>query len=465
MTLGDSAVDDPQTLYRLVSSAQPSLSRVGCAIDTSDAFFRRAGISRKIQSVGKQERERLVQLQRECQKAWDVAAECRLILPELRTMAPSCTKAANDGNNELGGTIIEGVGYNTIVDMIPTAETIQHIEENDELISSFRPYLIDALRAERSAKKTSEDAPHPDDTRQLETTLVTFPGNRLIDFEAVNVEAAECQQWAAGSTFTAAIIPEDQLVTFPMGPKAAAHSTRGKSLRSGLRSATPTFRRAQRFHDGNLLPGVRHPELGHYHLRFSQVEPRVVGGYIARQRPPTPETPVVEETFQDIKKVVENPTSSIHGAESVKDFTVSVTCRAPENVYIMRERLPPPKAGSWVFRSKALRSDAGTQSAAKDLEYFPYADVRSTVKRSRCPATFAYTVTERRREAVAAAATVGMYDIVGDIAQNPHRIVCMDRESTREKHWLNKAPPHTMAPDFADVDKAVRAVKQRTVTC
>lgn len=463
MVVVDNALDDVQMLNRIVTTIQPSLSRVGCSIDKSDAFLRRAGISQNVQSVGKKERERLLQLQRESQKAWDVAAEFRLVLPELRTMAPSCTKAAADVNNDLGGTIIEGAGYNTIVDMVPTAETIKHIADNDELISSFRPYRIDALRTARMAQKTTENAPHPDDARQLETTLFMLPANRLIDADAVS-DAVGREHWTTASEFNAAILPEAQLSATANGMGATTLSGRAKSPRETGRSVSPSFKRAKRFHDGSSLPGVWHPELGHYHLRFSQVEPRVTGGYIA---PPRTRTVKEEEQPEELslsrpKTVFDCQTPSIHGAESVRDFAVSVTYRVSEPAFVVRERLAPANTGSYFFTSKTPRSVASARSAAADLDYFPYADVRSTVKRVRCPAKFAFTVTERKREAVAAAAAVGMYDVGGDIAHNPHRIVAMDRESTREKHWLNKVPPYRAVPDVADVDNALNAVRRRT---
>ncbi|EAN85273.1 hypothetical protein, conserved, partial [Trypanosoma cruzi] len=93
MVLEESKIDDPTALRRIISAAQPCQSHVGRMMDASRAHAHIfAGIEKKSHSVAKKERDRQLQLQREYQTAWEVAAVRSLQLPALRTLAPSFTK-------------------------------------------------------------------------------------------------------------------------------------------------------------------------------------------------------------------------------------------------------------------------------------------------------------------------------------------------------------------------------------
>nr|CCC50223.1 conserved hypothetical protein [Trypanosoma vivax Y486] len=464
MPADEGSVDDPHVLKCIMDTAQPTPATFGSATDACASAWSSA-LNGVAQSIAKKERNRLVQLQLEHQSSWDVAAERKLVLPELRTVAPSCTKAADAGSKNYGGTIIECVGYNTIVGVIPTAEIINHIEDNDELCSSFRPYRIDASQAERLASKTTESAPHPDDARRLEPTLISLRASKLVDGEAIPKEIIG-EQWAMTSLFAVDVMTEGELL--PSIPRTTpGQQLSAKALKNNVETGTSSFVGTQRFKERRQLPGVRHPELGHYHLRFTQVEPRVVGGYITPQqeyvprKEPPKDPSTVSVSHETMEKVVASQSVVMGMAESVRDFGYSVTVRPKTNNIVVRPRAPPSTQGSYMFVSKTPRMPQPNVSSAKDIDYFPYPDVRSTVKRSRCPARFDRTFTERRREAVAAAAAVGMYNVVGDISKDARRTVSMSRRSDRDKHWMSSTQPYTSVPDFVDVDRAIKAVRPR----
>ncbi|ORC92826.1 uncharacterized protein TM35_000021520 [Trypanosoma theileri] len=496
MALTETAVDDPKTLRRIMAAAQPSQSHVGRMMDASRAHAHMiTGSPLKTYSAARKERDRMLLLQREQQAAWDVAAQRKLLLPELRTLAPSFTKTADEGHRDLGGTKIGGAGYNTIVGMIPTIETIKQIADDDELISSFRPYRIDALRAARLAEAAKESAPHPDDTRQLEPTLCALAANRLIDVAAIPDDVAR-DHWTAASVFAATNIMDETMVTTQPSTQPAEticplsarslHLDDGTSEKQSPPTGTSSFLTTERFKTPRKLPGVRQPDIGFYHVRYTQVEPRVVGGYMEARESAAPQKSRASSTENE--KSVERDTDSQktppHGATMVMEGTKDNNFMATtfKSLSATRGAVPIPDTaaptpapesstprkttpgvqGSSMFLSKTPRSLPSTCSAAKDLDYFPYADVRSTVKRTPCPVKFDVTLNERRHECMSSNATVGMYNLAGDISQHPHRVVCMDRESSRAAHWLNKPPPYQQSPEFVSVDDALNLVRPRT---
>ncbi|KAH9577704.1 hypothetical protein LSM04_000146 [Trypanosoma melophagium] len=493
MAIAETAVDDPKTLHRIMAAAQPSQSHLGRMMDASRAHAHMLTGATKTYSAARKERDRILLLQREQQAAWDVAAQRRLLLPELRTLAPSFTKTADEGHTDLGGTKIGGAGYNTIIGMVPTMETIKHIADDDELISSFRLYRIDALRAARLAEAAKESALHPDDTRHLEPTLCALSANRLIDVAAIPDDVAR-EHWTTASVFAATNLVDDNV--FAIQPSTQAVETiRPPSARSLHRdddkaklsppTGTSSFLTTERFKSPRKLPGVRQPDIGFYHLRYTQVEPRVVGGYMAAgesaapqkrttesgngksvevdtdsQKTPSHAATMALETARELAFMATATNRSVTptGGLPVAGGVAKTTAAQESNT---QKITSPGVQGSSMFLSKTLRSLPSTCTAAKDLEYFPYADVRSTVKRTRCPVKFDVTLTERRHECLASSAAIGMYNLAGDISQHPHRVVCMDRESSRAAHWLNKPPPYQQAPEYVSVDNALNLVRPR----
>ncbi|KEG09861.1 hypothetical protein DQ04_04521020 [Trypanosoma grayi] len=390
-------------------------------------------------------------------------------------MAPSFTRTADEGSTELGGVKIGGAGYNTIVGMIPTVDTVRLIADDDELISSFRPYRIDALRAARAAEATEESAPHPDDARYLEPTLCTLAANRLIDAGAIPDDVAQ-EYWPTASTFGVAAMGEGDIAAslLSTGPAEGLLHAASTLPRGDVPTGTSSFLMTPRFRERRSLPGVRQPELGHYHQRYTQVEPRVVGGYIAPRESAAPKgraSPMLSDQIVTVEVVPEpqpsQPSVGALMAESSRGCGFSTVAyrsatMAGASSSQPHAASPPPVKGSSMFVSKTVRIPLATCSAAKDLAYYPYADVRSTVKRSRCPVKFDVTLTQRRHDGVSTTAVVGMYDFAGDIAENPHRVVCMDRDTGRAGDWRNKPPAPQSQADFVDVGTALKMVRPRT---
>ncbi|RNC45274.1 hypothetical protein TcCL_NonESM04955 [Trypanosoma cruzi] len=475
VALEESKIDDPTALRRIISAAQPCQSHVGRMMDASRAHAHIfAGIEKKSHSVAKKERDRQLQLQREYQTAWEVAAVRSLQLPALRTLAPSFTKTADEGSADMGGTVIGGAGYNTIIGMVPTADTVRRIADDDELISSFRPYRIDALRAARQAAATEDSAPHPDDARHLEPTLRTLSTKHLVDAAAISDEIAQ-KYWATASAFLDAGVPEEGDLAACSRAVSLAEAQQPACTNASRRVAskgTSSFLTTDRFKTSSGIPGVRQPDIGHYHLRYSQVEPRVVGGYMSPIEYAAPQKRQQEEVSSGTPEgLVEPQKSSVSVtlvmAESTKTFGVSTVAykeqRATpiDTTTFSPTRSPPEVKGSHMFISKTARASPALCSPAKDLQYYPYADVRSTVKRSRCPVKFDVKLTERRHECMATSATVGMYNVATDISSHPHRLVCMDRDTGREGHWLNKPPAYQSVPEYIDVTNALNMVRPR----
>ncbi|ESL08469.1 hypothetical protein TRSC58_03828 [Trypanosoma rangeli SC58] len=474
MVLAENAMDDPTTLRRIMSAAVPYQSHVGRMMDASRAHAHLfTSNESKSHSMAKKERDRQLKLQREYQAAWDVAADCRLRLPVLRTMAPSFTKTADEGSADMGGTVIGGAGYNTIIGMVPTVDTVKRIADSDELISSFRPYCIDALRAARQAAATEDSAPHPDDARRLEPTLHALAASHLMDIGAIPDDVIR-NDWATASAFAAASVLEEgglPVPACPVGPSDAGRPSRMGLLRRAPPTGTSSFLTTQRFKPPSRIPGVRQPDIGHYHQRYSQVEPRVVGGYMSLRESAAPQTRQKQKDASEAVDTTEKPqlaqtTPVLLMADSTKTsrgstFVYKEQPAVPFEASRTRTRLPPAAQGSYMFISKTQRSKPNFSSPAKDLEYYPYADVRSTVKRSRCPVKFDVNLNERRHDVVATSATVGMYDLAMDISSNPHRVVCMDRDTGRAGHWKSRPPAYQSAPEFVDVAGALKLVRPR----
>ncbi|RNF08351.1 uncharacterized protein Tco025E_07200 [Trypanosoma conorhini] len=475
MALAESTMDDPTTLRRIMSAAKPYQSHVGRMMDASQAHAHLfTNTESKSQSVAKKERDRQLKLQREYQAAWEVAANRSLQLPALRTMAPSFTKTADEGCTDMGGTVIGGAGYNTIVAMVPTVDTVRRIADSDELISSFRPYRIDALRAARQAAAAEDSAPHPDDERHLEPTLRTLAAGHLMDVRAIPDDVVQ-ENWATASAFAAASVlaeGEAPLPAHSVSPAEALLPTRVGSPRRAPPKGTSSFLTTRRFKSPSRIPGVRQPDIGHYHQRYTQVEPRVVGGYMSPRESAAPQTrPHHEDVSEPVESLAETQApmtaATLTVAEGTKTLMASTLAYREQHAATLgasrtRTRLPPVVRGSHMFVSKTQRSKSAFCSPAKDLDYYPYADVRSTVRRPRCPVKFDVHLNGRRHECVTTSATVGMYDLATDISIYPHRVVCMDRDTGRAGHWRNKPPAYQSAPEFVDVEEALKLVRPRT---
>ncbi|RNF12370.1 hypothetical protein TraAM80_00382 [Trypanosoma rangeli] len=398
------------------------------------------------------------------------ACSCRCCVPWLLPF----TKTADEGCADMGGTVIGGAGYNTIVSMVPTVDTVKRIADSDELISSFRPYCIDALRAARQAATAEDSAPHPDDARHLEPTLHTLDASHLMDIGAIPDDVIR-NDWATASAFVAASVLEEGELRAPacrVGPSAAGRPSRMGLPRRAPPTGTSSFLTTQRFKSPSRIPGVRQPDVGHYHQRYTQVEPRVVGGYMSLRESAAPQTRQQQEDTSEPVDTIEKVqlAQTIPGlqlADSTKTSRGSTFVYKDQSVVPIETsrtptRPPPAVQGSHMFVSKTQRSKPDFYSPAKDLDYYPYADVRSTVKRSRCPVKFDANLSERRRDIVATSAMVGMYNLAMDISNNPHRVVCMDRDTGRAGHWQSRPPAYQSVPEFVDVTGALELVRPRT---
>lgn len=220
---------------------------------------------------------------------------------------------------------------------------------------------------------------------------------------------------------------------------------------------------------------MRQPDVGHYHLKYSVTEPQVVGGYIApresaapQRRPPREKSPEPAEAATETKLAQTTP--ELLASENTKIFAFSTigglnptqrSAAVTEATSEKKKKRKPTVRGDHMFVSKTPRVMAPNCSAAKDLDYFPYADVRSTVKRICCPVKFDVALHQPRRHHIIRSQGVGSYNVATDIANNPHRIVCMDRSTGREGFWLNKTVLPDMIPGYVDLSNALNKVRPR----
>ncbi|GET89589.1 hypothetical protein, conserved [Leishmania tarentolae] len=550
-----STLDDQRLLCRLIKSAKSAHSTLGRALDTtlSNQRFGGAEMEPSALAMNWRERKRQMRLQQEMQAACDsihlratgkqraqrdgvlgasatgtapsaaaastlsaagttvgsTADQSRLFIPALPTMAPSMTAAADDGTEALGGTKIGGAdrGYVTLIGAVPTYHTTRLIEDNYELISSFRAYRTDALRAEQQTAFRDVSAPHPDLLQQLAPLVQqeqggqTGPHHLLVDQETLpyhlrqRYTQARASQSAAGARIDEAS---------DGGEHAAAHSSGSPPQAAGTATMTAGAKGTWAFtcqgrptitgepYSGPVVGagdnggkesyrrrpiGHRKACLGQYHVRYTVVEPRVVGGYVA------PHAPLVGKQQQDDEKARQDGASeeAFHHANTMgddgssvghvrEDLLMTMSGHGSHNVGADASARRGGNThgrnikGSSMFISESPRQMShGT--AAPDVFYWPYPDVRSTVKRVPCHVHLYNPTTHRRREPLVSGVPASVYEVCGDIAANQPRTVTMDRTTGRDMHWYRRAPPKALGEPL-DVDEALRATrpKERAAT-
>lgn len=352
------ALDDPNLLSNLVKSAKSAHSTLGRALDTtlSHQRFGGAEMEPSALTMNRLERQRQLRLQQELQRACgdtsvkshsstyggrpgkdattkgsahlstagkvetlrEVGAVGTLHIPALPTMAPSMTAAADDGTESLGGTKIGGAdrGYVTLISAVPTFATTRQIEDNYELISSFRAYRSDAQRVERQSALRDVSAPHPDLLEQLTPLLQQQQQQQrggvgavsaqpmLVDVETLpynlrQAYAAQQQQrqLQASAGLSDANALEDnegaeKQAEEKDGPTADGTAGAAESVAPAAAVSNGTWAftcqgraAADRVKSLNYLPGQRQPVVGQYYVRYGMVEPRVTGGYVTPQAP------------------------------------------------------------------------------------------------------------------------------------------------------------------------------------
>lgn len=444
-----------------------------------------------------------------------------LQVPTLATVAPSFTKAADEGVEALGGTKIQGPGYTCMIGLVPTTDTVQCIDDDYELISSMRPYRYDAKRhAQQVALREASAPPHPDLLRQLEPTLTSLCPSDLIDVGGLPREyllaVLQQQQQCVGST-------EPTSAEAELGATAdAAGATQGVEPVTALGGTYPFICQGRPEPSQRpRLPGHRQPSLGQYNPRYAVIEPRTVGGYMM---PKDSAAPIPRGRLQatgdgetaadghrrDLSGGADQSCASLEAAVATH---ASGTLRAANSTVASREGLgatlfnksyaaseyaqglntiagknaerhaegdgsaevqahKPGEniKGSSMFLSKTERKmERGT--AAPDVVYWPYPDARSNVKRAPCGVQYDVPSNVRRRQPPVSGVPSAVYDVCEDIAANPHRVVDMQSTTSRRAHWYGKKwgterasraeQRHTIAhsSDFADVDAALRATR------
>ncbi|KPI84217.1 hypothetical protein ABL78_6733 [Leptomonas seymouri] len=543
-----STLDDQNLLSKLVKSAKSAYSTLGRALDTtlSHQRFGGAEVEPSALTMNRLERERQLRLQRELQHACGdtsmgvgsggangalsarggsskarevspfsegaaaVSACDGLHIPALPTMAPSMTAAADDGTDFLGGTKIGGDdrGYVTLIGAVPTFATTRQIEDNYELISSFRAYRTDAQRMERQAALRDVSAPHPDLLEQLAPLILqrsvsrqaalvdveTLPYSLRQDFAAKHQASTLPAVGAQAADNAEATTAEEQVAaTATMASAAAENSPTNPSLPPAGTWPFTCQGRAEldRVKSLNYLPGQRQPAVGQYFMRYRVVEPRVTGGYIMPQESAQPvahaaprlsnsEARAGEEAADDRR-----PDPSMMGdvdhlggdaisnyGQTIRDdatFTVwgrHGTERSGDDVSAAQQRVPLQPGenvkGSSMFLSQVPRQVLhGT--AAPDVCYWPYPDVRSTTKRVPSVVQLDVPQTQRRREPLVSGVPASVYEVSEDIAANQPRTVTMERTTGRGTHWFGRAPPTTNGEPL-DVDEALMATRPKERT-
>lgn len=532
---GTNALDDPNLLGSLVKSAKSAHSTLGRALDTTLSHQRFGGavMQPSALTMNRLERERQLHLQQELQRACgDTSAALSLAsgsisgsrkartdesldsvptqsttglhIPALPTMAPSMTAAADDGTESLGGTKIGGAdrGYVTLIGAVPTFATTRQIEDNYELISSFRAYRTDAQRVERQAALRDVSAPHPDLLEQLAPLLQQRDATRqpaLVDVETLpyNLRQAYAQRQQHGQPEQAVSEDAGAAISDAFGAPEASLDAADEMTAppAGTWSFTCQGRAAaDRVKSLNYLPGQRQPVVGQYYVRHATVEPRVTGGYIAPQTRAgvadggQPPHAGAGQGPEDVSNEEHRPEGSVAGdvdrngndAASVFGQTLrdeiggSIvgrpgTDRGGDGTSCASQATFPPAHGENVkgtsmFLSRVPR-EMSHGTAAPDVSYWPYPDVRSSAKRTPCLVQLDVLVTQRRRAPLVSGVPSSVYDVCGDIAANQPRTVTMDRATGRGTHWYGRTSPPTNGEPL-DVEQAllVTLPKERAAT-
>ncbi|KAG5476525.1 hypothetical protein LSCM1_04239 [Leishmania martiniquensis] len=538
-----SILDDSSLLRKLIKSAKSAHSTLGRALDTNLSHQRFGGVEMEPSALTMnwRERKRQMRLQREMQAACDsihlratgaqrgqcdgvsgapstggapraaaaaalsaastakegTADKSQLFIQALPTMAPSMTSAADDGKEALGGTKIGGDdrGYITLISAVPTYRTTRLIEDNYELISSFRAYRTDALRTEQQTALRDVSAPHPDLLLQLAPLLQHEQGDEstqqhlLVDRETLpyhlrqlfaRYSASESTSvaHADGGEEAAAHSPESPSPadgttnTAAAAPLAAAakgtwaFTCQGRPNIPGAQSSRPVGGAGGE--DGGdkarrRLAGHRQPCLGQYHVRYTVVEPRVCGGYVA------PQASARDNQQKDEAAHCTSGATGDHlatGDETQREDWLAATSTrglhaADADAAVHRGGSTHGRniKGSSMFISESPRQmKHGT--AAPDVFYWPYPDVRSTSQRVPCFVQLDNPTSRRRREPLVSGVPGLVYEVCGDIAANQPRAVTMDRTTGRGSHWYSRAPTKCSGEPL-DVDDALRATRPK----
>lgn len=507
--VGADTLDDGNLLRSLVKSAKSSHSKLGRALDTNFSCQRYGGAEMEPSALttNRREKERQLQLQKSMQSGYadslggmaaatttsnttGVGAASMLVVPQLATMTPSLTAAADDGAESLGGIRIGNAdrGYITLIGAVPTSESTQLIENNYELISSFRAYQYDAHRATRQAAMRDISAPHPDLLQQLNPVLASARYAELVDVDTLPYELRKrCEDRLAA--MMAPMMEED--VAEGNGPVAkqadgtqqemgktpegtAGRTAAVEGLHVGTLGGTYPFVCQGRPGEPRRLAGNRHPCVGQYHMQYKVVEPRVVGGYVQpRVVPPVQrsraetmtdgaETGYFDETGRagtlagGFGHDADGDDMSVRCPSNLRDV-VKRTGSAHRDTSGKVTRPGESNLGTSMFVSGVARQmKLGT--AAPDATYWPYPDVRSTTKRITCPVKFETTHTQRRRDPPVSGVPTGAYNIDGDYLRRLPWSTSMERTTGRSSHWHGRMPPPT-GGEYLDVDEALKATR------
>eukprot|EP00796_Vickermania_ingenoplastis_P003975 gene3975-2834_t len=432
------SIDNPNLIRELCKNIKASHSSLGRSLDCSGGVQKDESAS---VSMNRKQREVQLQRQNQQQHAWDVAETRQLQIPTLPTMAPSFTKAADDGVEALGGTKLGRPGYVSLIGMVPTEQTVKCIDDDFELISSFRPYQHDARRAAREAAMREKAAPHPDLLRQLKPTLGGVSPSTLIDVGSLPLYIFDLDSNNNGMDGNDAVDEEgeeEEIIT-------CNHPKHIKPI------GTCPFTNLGRGGERRRLPGQRQPVLGQYHPRFKVVEHRVTGGYIHGTETTKRREPKVEEDEETVPEpaVGEVP----HVTESVMMESVAAASDFSSEVDNKKQ------VGSWMFASKSERNPVGL-SHAPDVFYWPYPDVRSTSKRVICPVRFDIETSRRRRDLQVSGVPAGVYKVTKELGEGVRDLAMMSTKTGRDNHWVGKKDLRCQAPsDNLKVDEA------RAATC
>lgn len=422
-------LDNPNLIRELCNGLKASHSSLGRSLDFSMKKSRSDEHSSI--SMNRKERERQLKAQAEQQKAWDI--DGGLQIPTLPTMAPSFTKAADEGVEALGGTKLGRPGYVSVIGLVPTQHTIKCIDDDYELISSFRPYQHDARRAAREAAMREKAAPHPDLLQQLKPSLNWVSPSALVDvgalplsmFESNKVKDTEMCENSGEDESEQTITCDHPKHIPPIGTYPFTNLGRGGERRR--------------------LPGQRMPQLGQYHPRFKVVEPRVTGGHIQPMTQTRSRT-AVDESAKESEGGSGATGAAQEGAAATEGEQVEATSAKPQ-------------VGSWMFASGTER-DGERKSAAPDVFYWPYPDVRSTTKRVICPVRFDIASSHRRRDLQVSGVPAGVYNVTKDLGEGVRDLTMMKTRTGRDSDWISKRDRRVAAAsDNLDVDAALAATR------
>lgn len=446
-----------------------------------------------------------------------------LQVPTLPTVTPSFTKAADEGVEVLGGTRMQAPGYTTMVGLVPTADTVQCIDDDYELISSMRPYRYDDRRAARQhALRRVSAPPHPDLLRQLEPTLAAVCPTDLVDVDSLPLEyllnamRAGCgNDEDDGEEGDGSEEGYDHVNENDDGDGDVNDKDTG-----GPRDGTYPFVCQGRPTLGGRrrLPGNRQAQLGQYNPRYGVVDPRVTGGYM---KPVGTAAPLTRAALNAAaagdggSNATGGAGGGEHGGEGswssagsvasndgrVRSTTMRGTVPSRSGLFGQTNHsrasrlggtLAQPKQpeageedsnaphlkpgenikGSSMFLSKTERKmTRGT--AAPNVMYWPYPDARSTVKRILCTVQYNVPQTYRRRDPPVSGVPSAVYEVCNDIANMPQKRVVMATTTGRDAHWYGKKwgteratqkeRQHNIAnsADGADPDAALRATRPK----